>query len=143
MQASWRAAASAPTSRATTVAPVRSPHFKLVDRRCERGAGDQHHLLPARRVWQPTPMVVVPVPFTPTVKMTWGLALGSISGLGDGREDLRFRGQHRPHTNENALVIAPCAAHRDTRRGVEPGSAWMSNTKFINVLVELALARAL
>ena len=84
----------APGSRAITAAPVRSPQIlQLLDGGGAEGvAGGQHHAMPSSRSRAASlPMVVVlPLPLTPTTRMTWGLCCGSMAQrLGHRLEDLR------------------------------------------------------
>ena len=81
-----------PAGRAITGAPVRSPQtLQLLDRGgAERVAGGEHHRLPSSaKSCASLPMVVVlPVPLTPTIRMTNGF----LRRIDDQRQ--RHRRQH-------------------------------------------------
>src|SRR5829696_7498277 len=79
--ASWAtAAASAPRSRATTGVPVRSPHFCNCSMAAALKVSPAANIVVPGRKRESLPMVVVlPVPFTPTIRITVGVCETSSS----------------------------------------------------------------
>src|SRR5215208_5418575 len=79
--ASWAtAAASAPRSRATTGVPVLSPHFWSCSIAAALNVSPAANILVPGKKRESLPMVVVlPVPFTPTIRITVGVCATSSS----------------------------------------------------------------